>query len=233
MTRRTSGFKARRLPGAQTLGERLQQLRQEAGIELDAAARQLGIPRHHLRSLEGSAYDRLPGEVYIRNFLKRYTAFLNVSETSVLKAFTEEFSLTQRVTPARRQAQAAPPRGLPRQWQLTPIAFRRIAFSLLVTAILVYLGWEVSKIVAPPTLALTSPPENFVTAETVITVAGHTKPEAIVSINDQAIFVDQQGGFRETIVLETGLNTIVVAAKKQRSRERVIFRQVLLESSNQ
>lgn len=226
-----SGFKKRSIAGAQLLGERLKRVREEAGIDIDAAARQMGISRHHLQAIETSAYDRLPGEIYVKNFLKRYAALLTISEGAVLEAFAEEYALTKKADPRIQKAEQppVPPRsGI----SITPAVLKRVIVGLLIAGVLVYLGWEVSKIVAPPTLIITSPTENFITEENVITVSGTTESEAIVLINNQQTFVDQQGDFSETIILEPGVNTITISAKKQRSRERVIYRQVLYETNN-
>lgn len=227
-----SGFKQRRIVGSQLLGERLRRVREEAGFDLATAAQRLGISHHHLQAIEASAYDRLPGEVYIKNFLKRYAALLTINEDSVLAAFAEEYALAQRANPRLHQG-TLPPTPPRRTFSVTPALLKRLSIGLLITAVLVYLGWEVSKIVAPPPLAVTSPVDNFITQENVVTIAGTTEAEAIVLINNQQTFVDQRGAFSETIVLEPGVNTITIAAKKQRSRERVIYRQVLYETTNQ
>lgn len=228
---KTSVFKQRRIIGAQLLGERLRHVREEAGLEIDTVSRRLGISRHHLQAIESGSYERLPGEVYIRNFLKRYAALLTLSESTVLQAFSEEYALTKRANP-KLQPSALPPQAARRSLSITPVLIRRVGIGLLIVAVLVYLGWEVSKIVTPPALTVTSPPENLITKENVVTIAGTTEPEALVLINSQQTFVDQSGAFSETIVLEPGVNTIAIAAKKQRSRERVIYRQVLYEVGN-
>jgi hypothetical protein len=101
-----------------------------------------------------------------------------------------------------------------------------------VVAILLYLGWEVSKIVSPPSLKLFEPPENYITGESLISIVGSTDPEAQVIINGDEIFVDKDGSFSETLVLESGINTIIVEAKKPRSRPITINRQVLFEDIN-
>jgi cytoskeletal protein RodZ len=151
MLQQQNGFSRRRLEGSITLGERLTQLRSEAGLSADKVSQHLGIARQYVESIESGEYDKLPGEVYIRNFLCRYAKLLNVQEASVLKLFDQEFLLSNTIRPSSK-SKSLPPQAINRQRVLTPIGIKRIGLGLLVLAILVYLGWEVSKIVSPPNL---------------------------------------------------------------------------------
>jgi hypothetical protein len=62
-----------------------------------------------------------------------------------------------------------------------------------------------------------------------VAITGQTVPEAIIRINGEEIFVDRDGLFSETIVLEAGINTIQIEAKKPRSRTTTLYRQILYE----
>ncbi|MFC1662619.1 helix-turn-helix domain-containing protein [Patescibacteria group bacterium] len=223
-----NGFKRRPVIGSQTLGERLLQLRTEAGLTIDQVSQHLGISRKHVQSIEAGDYGKMPGEIYIKNFLRSYAGLLNVQEAAVLKKFQEEYNINRRINPRIRKEEL-PPEGLPKKFVFTPVAIKRIIIGLLVVSILVYLGWEVSKIISPPSLILSEPPESYTTNENLVVVAGETEPEAIVLINKEQIFVGKDGSFRETLVMEPGVNTVIIEAKKPRSRTITIYRQLLYE----
>ncbi|MFH0952653.1 MAG: helix-turn-helix domain-containing protein [Patescibacteria group bacterium] len=223
-------FRKRPLTSSQTLGERLQQLREEAGLSVDQVSQHLNIVRKHIISLEAGQYNELPGEIYVKNFLSKYASLLNVQEAAVLSRFYKEYVVNRQLDPRLQQTEL-PPKGLPRQLTFTPVTLRRIGLGLLVVAILVYLGWEVSKIVTPPPLALSEPPDNLVTEENLLTIVGQTEAEAIVTINKEQISVDESGAFSETIILEPGVNTVMIEAKKPRSRSVSVFRQILYQTN--
>jgi hypothetical protein len=49
-----------------------------------------------------------------------------------------------------------------------------------------------------------------------------------VKINDQGIQIDAEGNFRESVSLKNGLNVIKISAARKRSRENIVYRQVIL-----
>lgn len=206
-----------------TLGERLREVREESRCALAEASQATGVPQHHLEALERGDYDRLPGDIYVRNFLRRYAQFLKLNEERVLESYAAERAL---VKPTERRL----PGPAPTHTSLTlTLATKRIAIGAVALAVLVYLGVELRHILAAPNLAVDEPASSIITRSPVIDVAGRTDPEAAVVINGQAVQVAEDGRFRESVTLHPGRNTIQVTAVKKRGKRYTISREVVLE----
>ncbi len=72
-----------------TLGEYLHDARVAKGIDLRDAAQQTRISMQYLKALEQEDFSKLPGEVFVRGFLKNYGRFLNLDESEVIKRYSE------------------------------------------------------------------------------------------------------------------------------------------------
>ncbi len=72
-----------------TLGQYLRDARAAKDIDLRDAAQQTRISIQYLRALEDEDFTKLPGEVFVRGFLKNYCRFLNLDEAEVLKRYAE------------------------------------------------------------------------------------------------------------------------------------------------
>ncbi len=72
-----------------TLGQYLQDAREALGINLRDAAQQTRISIQYLKALEAEDFARLPGEVFVKGFLKNYAKFLRLDEVEVLKKYSE------------------------------------------------------------------------------------------------------------------------------------------------
>ncbi len=72
-----------------TLGRYLQDARNGRGIDLREAAQQTRISLQYLKALEAEDFSKLPGEVFVKGFLKNYGKFLNLDESEVMKRYGE------------------------------------------------------------------------------------------------------------------------------------------------
>jgi len=72
-----------------TLGEYMRSAREARGISLRDAAQQTRIRFNYLKALEEEDFSRLPGEVFVKGFLKNYGKFLRLEEYEVMKRYGE------------------------------------------------------------------------------------------------------------------------------------------------
>jgi hypothetical protein len=72
-----------------TLGQYLHDARVAKDIDLRDAAQQTRISIQYLRALEDEDFSKLPGEVFVKGFLKNYGRFLNLDEAEVMKRYAE------------------------------------------------------------------------------------------------------------------------------------------------
>ena len=81
----------------------------------------------------------------------------------------------------------------------------------------------------PLFLVVTEPQADSVVNSSPISVAGSTTPDAVVSINGEAVEVDIDGAFSAQVILEEGPNSIeVVASNLQGEQGNVILALIYL-----
>ncbi|MCI0527209.1 MAG: DUF4115 domain-containing protein [Nitrospira sp.] len=76
----------------ETLGEFLQQIRQQRGITLEQAASQTKISLRMLRALEQNDFTQIPSEVFVKGFVRSYARFLGLDEREVIRRYRESIS---------------------------------------------------------------------------------------------------------------------------------------------
>lgn len=223
-------FTRKKLESSKLLGERLRELRQEAGVDLHTFAEHVCIPEKHLRALENGEYAKLPGDVYVKNFLKKIARALQVDEQRVLGWYAEERAVAGGID-ARLQSPGVPPQEIKESFSLSLRFLRLALFSAALLSVALYLGWQLQQIFRAPDLIVTSPENNLTLKERSVVVEGMSEPEAEVRVNNREIPVDREGGFRERVNLRTGVNTIRITAKRGRSTTAVEQRLVFVEEA--
>ena len=213
-----------------TLGERLKEIRKEAGLNRQAVEQKIGISEKYIKYLEESQYQKLPGEVYIKSFLKKYAALLSVSENKVMALYQKEKGVYQKLD-SYDHSQYLPPKGRVKFPFLNPKNLRNAIIILFILAILLYLGWELTNIIAPPKLEIIYPEEEFITTDKNLILKGKTEPEISVLVNGEEVDVEKDGYFEQNIILKEGVNTIEITAHKKQGEENKVTRQVLLKSN--
>lgn len=222
-------FNQKKIEGDLPLGEQLRGIREANEISIDDLSRKIKIKKEYLESLERGEYLKLPGDVFVRNFVLTYVNFFNVNQKTVLALYEEEkktFSRAQKERVVKRSFIEAAHRK--KSLNVSRIA-RYLAVVVVIGALLTYLGWGLYNIIEPPTLEVTNPATDLVTEDRYIEIIGQTIPEARVTINEQLITIDSEGNFNESISLQPGLNEIIIVAKKERSRKAEIIREVLVK----
>ena len=219
-------FRKKNILTQETLGEKLKHVRLGKNWSVQKAAEETRISKRYLTSLETARYDDLPGEVYIKNFIRSYSAKLGLNPDLCLELYNKEKHIIEHKKFRRclNEIKTAPifERLLkPRTLQLSIICL--VAFCVLG-----YLGLSVYKTVALPALVIFSPANNIETRNFTIAVIGKSDPEARVIINNEEVLLAKDGSFSETIQLQEGLNLISATARGKHSRTRKIVRHILV-----
>lgn len=69
------------------LGRELKAVREEKGISLDEISRETKISRRHLEAIEAGDFDKLPGPVYARAFLRHYAKAVGLDPEYVIEQY--------------------------------------------------------------------------------------------------------------------------------------------------
>lgn len=223
-------FKKKSLVTQETLGERFLKVRLGANWDIARAAKETRIAPHYLKALEEARYDDIPGEIYIKNFIKTYSRRLGLNSDEQIERYFAERHIIKGKKFRRSLPEIGPQPFL--SSLLNPAFLKTVAICFAVSVVLSYIALNVYRTVAPPPLFVISPKDNVETKTLSLTVAGKSDPEAEVVINNEPVIMDKEGEFYETVHLTLGLNLIVISAKRKHGMEKRVIKHVLVVSQN-
>ena len=73
---------------AETIGELLRLAREERGVPLREVSDQTRISIHYLEAIESNEYNRLPGGIFNRSFVKAYARYVGYDEKKAVEGYT-------------------------------------------------------------------------------------------------------------------------------------------------
>lgn len=221
-----TSFVSKKIRG-ETFGEILKKKRKSMGYTLKQVSHRLKINFGYLKALEAENLQGLPPPVYVRGFLKHYARFLGLPEETILRYYRTERNILDNLYPEENLVYQSKIKRVS-LLNISPKAVKLGFIALGIVMFFIYLGWELSGFSAPPSLKIISPQENEKVTTDSVVVAGESDKEAEVFINGQPVFVDQEGNFREQIILNAGVNPIEILARNKIGRERRVARNVLV-----
>jgi transcriptional regulator with XRE-family HTH domain len=217
-------FSTKKIVSQQTVPETLRQVREERGEDITKIAKALNIQSRHLLALEEGAYEKIPGEIYARQWLRAYGRYLDIDVRWLLKEYERERGVQMQFSGFN-----LPEVKTSRLVWLTPQALKFCGLAIVILGLSAYLGLSVKNILQPPTLVIYEPSNNLITEQGIINITGQTEPETELTINSEIVLADEQGNFNKQINLSSGLNILeVIATKKHGAQNKTvisIFRQ--------
>lgn len=203
-----------------TLGERMRKVRTDARLTVLDVARGTRVQQRYLEYLEAGVYQKLPADVYVRGYLRSFAQYFGMDAEVLVRLYDRERKVVQKIHPGTSVEQG-PREALDQQtFQVTPKMISWTVFGAFVVGVVVYASLQLKSFTTEPLLTLTSPATESVTDQNAVTVAGTTERGTQLTINDESVFVKTDGSFEEQVVLQAGLNTIIVKAVNRFDREK-------------
>lgn len=223
--------------GTLTLGEKLKKIRSDKRMSLGDVSRNTNIQVKYLELIEEGDYDKLPADVYVKGFLKSYAEFFNISEHALIKAFEKEKEIKKNLKFSKTKKKDVKenfkiPKPLKIQsFIFTPKIIAGTLISLLVFLGVGYLYKEIGNFASVPRLVILNPEQDSSISGRSTVVEGITDRDAKLFINDQPILVNDEGQFRENLILQAGSNNISIKAVNRfnKEAEEVITVQAVFE----
>ncbi len=103
---------------ASSAGASLAAAREEMNLSVADVARHLKLTPAQVEALEEGAYERLPGRVFVRGFLRNYAKLLGVDPQPLLRRIEHEMPQPRVVAEAPAAPEAVMPTGEPSKWPL-------------------------------------------------------------------------------------------------------------------
>ena len=203
------------------LGSYLKKLREEKNDSLEAAARSTGISLKYLKALEAEDFEKLPGLIYAKNFLKNYLIFLGGDIEKGMEM----------LNPAKAAADSKNKKNksIAPKVIFTPRRIELGIVLLIILGVFGYFFYEARFLSAPPKLEIFYPSDNEQTVARTISVDGRAGSEAKVFVNQEPVFISADGTFKETVDLQKGLNLITIQAVNKKGKITTLERRILVQ----
>ncbi len=210
-----NGFKKKKVRGL-TLGEKMQELRNERRISLNEISKNTQIPIKYLINLEKGDYEKLPADVYIKGFLRSCAEYLNVNPNILLKYYEREKGIQSNIKKTSSSFQ----KKIINLPKIDFFTFKFKYFIILVLLVILSSGGffiytELNKFISAPRLVVLIPQNGETVQKTELVLKGVTEENAKVKINQQPILVKDQGHFEEKIIIKKGENKIIIQAENR------------------
>jgi len=199
----------------ETLSEYLLAVRENLGLSREEVSRQTGIKLKFLENLESGDFKALPAEVYVLGFLSQLAKFYSVDPSVLNDQYKKEQGIQRHLAKPAGLLASSEYKKFLNKIVITPKVLSLFLGVLFVLLTVGYIIWQVWSINKTPGLQILEPANNSVIAGAFVTVRGSTDPGMIVSVNDQNIFVDNNGNFNTQLGLTPGPKEIVISAKNR------------------
>ena len=204
-------------PVHQNISELLKELMKERRVTADKLAGATDIPKRFITSLmEGNA-DQLPAKPYVRGYLFKIAEALKVDPHILWQSYrmTSDF-----------HSSGEGDRLPTNRFAFKKIRTSRVAASLFIVLILVFVGVRFNDILGRPTIDLNLPES---TSEETITVSGNVAPGDSLTLNDEVVYPDEEGFFEARIRLDPGLNHLKFVVKRYLGQESEFIEQIFYQ----
>src|SRR3989339_326367 len=208
-----AAFTQKKLASGKSLPEVIKTARQKKNLSVEELALKVQISANYLGKLEAGDYHLLPGEIYVKQFIKKLAKFFNLNERGLLKIYSHDLQ----AQPPLIKLKDATGRQPSRDGWLSPKTVQLFFILILITGFVSYFPGKIKNIFPPPLLEIYSPAGSTITKETTIKITGKTEPETAIKINQQEILTEPDGNFSELVDLTIGVNTFKISASKKHS----------------
>ena len=215
-----AGFKIRKVKSENSIGDKLKRSRVRKKISVAEVEEATKIRAKFILALEGDSWDQIPSEVYGRGYLETYLDYLDIPKEPIMAQYDRERCLYSKICNSTNVEFSPKYDFSLSKFLFTP---KTVAISAITLVIFLFCGvmtYQLKKFTSAPFLELATPVEassgenntDLVVMATQITLAGRTTVGARVLVNNADIPVGDDGGFREQVNVQKGLNSVVVEA---------------------
>lgn len=196
----------------------------EKGVSPKKLSDITGITPSHIENLLHGDFVHMPSAPYFRGYLLRIGKVLEFSGEEWWERLRAGGAVRNSgkldMLPKNRFLKQSPPKFL---WALGAIVI-----------VLIYLVFQAPRILGKPTLAITSPAQTpFTTEANIFTLEGTVRNADSLSLNGDPITIAPDGRWQKGVLLQNGLNSFQLSAKKFLGGQTDVVEQILYQPVNQ
>jgi len=223
-------FKTKKVETMVTVGECLKRRREKLGISIKDLGDNLKIKSDYLKDLEENNYEKLPPDVYVKGFIKSYSELVGFDSEKMIELFRKEREIEDKVKSRNKKEKKHEKKPVLRKYVAITPKIVTVFLSLFILSVIGYYFWhQLSSFNSEPYLFISSPFADEITNDSETIVSGETEIGIILEINGEDVFVDEEGYFKENIMLQPGKNVIIVKAVNRFDKTAEEIRNIIYE----
>ncbi|MCK5466463.1 helix-turn-helix domain-containing protein [Candidatus Parcubacteria bacterium] len=223
-------FKTKKVETTVTVGEYLKRKREELGISIKDLGNKLNIKDSYLEDLEKNNYEKLPPDVYVKGFIKSYSELVGFNSERMIKLFIKEKEIEDKIENRNKKKKKYKKKFAIKKYIVITPKIVTIFLSLVILSVVGYYFWhQLSSFNSKPFLFVSSPLVDEITSDSEIIVSGETEIGIILKINGEDVFVDESGYFKESVMLHSGKNVIIIKVVNRFDKTVTEIRNVIYE----
>ena len=223
-------FKTKKVETTVTVGEYLKRKREELGISIKDLGNKLNIKIDYLENLEKNNYEKLPPDVYVKGFIKSYSELVGFDSGKMIELFKREKEIENKVENRNRKKKKRKKKFAIKKYVVVTPKVVTVFLGIIMLSVVGYYFWhQLSSFNSKPYLFVSSPLADEITSDSEIIVSGETEIGIILKINREDAFVDENGYFKESIMLHPGKNVIIIEAVNRFDKTVTETRNIIYE----
>src|SRR3989344_8424323 len=170
-----------------TVGQILKEARFKKDISLIKLSNLTKIKREFIVMIEKNDWDNLPEFPVVSGFVKNIANSLGLSVDNTNAILRRDYPPKKLII--------NPKPDVTSKFSWSPKLTFAVGVGILILLVLGYLGFEYRKFIMPPELEIVNPKNNEIVLNSKVKVSGKTTTDVSLTINNQPIILDQEGGF--------------------------------------
>lgn len=195
----------------------------DRGLSLKKLSEITGITTKHLEAISRGNFSKLPPAPYLHGYIKRLGEVLDFD----YERWWEKLKMGGFVQYSGASDE------FPKNRFIKKLKPRIVWVAIAVVVVVVYFGFQFTRILGKPTITVIFPDQNPATAVTAeLSLRGTLENANNLSINGEVIMVGEDGSWEKKVLLEPGLNSLEISATKFLGRETKIIQQILYQPTS-
>ena len=199
-----------------TVGQILKEARFKKDISLIKLSNLTKIKREFIVMIEKNDWDNLPEFPVVSGFVKNIANSLGLSVDNTNAILRRDYPPKKLII--------NPKPDVTSKFSWSPKLTFAVGVGILILLVLGYLGFEYRKFIMPPELEIVNPKNNEIVLNSKVKVSGKTTTDVSLTINNQPIILDQEGGFTTELEItkETKILTFKAISRSGKVAEKTV-----------
>lgn len=178
------------------------------------------IPEMYLAALRDADFSKLPAAPYVRGYLTKIAEILRIDAEALWLVYKNENIKT-----------AGAKDKLPtNRFLIKPLKKRALIFGFLAILVIIYLVSQTDNFLGTPKIEIISPTSpTVIVNEQNFKLSGRVDNRNKLTLNNEEVFIQEEGRFEKEISLQPGINTVEFKAKRLLGKEIKVVRQIIYQ----